>query len=423
MSKHLRNPSASKNEVKRLLEKGTLKAKEDLHQPESAPSREYFSPLKLFDISNNDVLDIFSFFLDPNQIHGKKELFLKGFCNLLRSRNASLFSDEWEKIFLQTDKIKILRKDSSFEKIDILILLKNYVLALIFTLKNEEKNVDQNIIELNNLIRKKHKKATPVIINISEENINNINISAFEFLIQLSLSEVVKTFSSCAQQSSDAKIIDFISLFVDYMNKEFIESYYIQKDSLYDLMKDEKNACAAALIMDAYIKFRRDTWEKFTNSLAKQCQIRYKGKVAFYSSDLNDLNINSTIIQFSFSDSKNWAITFACNTNKFERLNDFMWGISSKESKDCNFSHDAELTESLSYMMRNLFGEADFPSSRYWAWCRKGKDPFSISLQNDFPVNLEDPKWLGMLIKHDENELTECIWHKIDLILSYCKNE
>ena len=74
-------------------------------------------------------------------------------------------------------------------------------------------------------------------------------------------------------------------------------------------------------------------------------------------------------------------------------------------------------------MMRNLFGDADFPSNSYWAWCRKGKDPFAMDVKNDFPVNLEDPKWLGMLIKHDENDLTEFIWHKIDLILSYCRNE
>lgn len=65
MNKHFHipegNSSAGKHEVERLLDKGALKAKENPKQPKSAPSKEYFSPLMLFGITHNDVLDIFSF--------------------------------------------------------------------------------------------------------------------------------------------------------------------------------------------------------------------------------------------------------------------------------------------------------------------------------------------------------------------------
>ena len=85
------------------------------------------------------------------------------------------------------------------------------------------------------------------------------------------------------------------------------------------------------------------------------------------------------------------------------------------------FADEPELAESLSDMMKTLFGYGDHRCSGHWAWLREGKKDETIDYKADVPYSLEDPYWFSMLSRGDFEPLMECLFSKLDAILKYCE--
>lgn len=124
-------------------------------------------------------------------------------------------------------------------------------------------------------------------------------------------------------------------------------------------------------------------------------------------------------LRFLFTVSEKWCLSFACRPNNRGKAEGFCWGVCLTNGGF--FADEPELAESLSDMMKTLFGYGDHRCSGHWAWLREGKKDETIDCKADVPYSLEDPYWFSMLNRGDFEPLMECLFAKLDAILKYCE--
>ena len=124
-------------------------------------------------------------------------------------------------------------------------------------------------------------------------------------------------------------------------------------------------------------------------------------------------------LRFLFTTSEKWCLSFACRPNNRGKAEGFCWGVCLTNGGF--FADEPELAESLSDMMKTLFGCGDHRCSGHWAWMREGKQDETIDREADVPYSLEDPYWFSMLNRGDFEPLTRCLFSKLDAILKYCE--
>ena len=124
-------------------------------------------------------------------------------------------------------------------------------------------------------------------------------------------------------------------------------------------------------------------------------------------------------LRFLFTTSEKWCLSFACRPNNRGKAEGFCWGVCLTNGGF--FADEPELAESLSDMMKTLFGYGDHRCSGHWAWMREGKNGDTIDCKADVPYSLEDPYWFSLLNRGDFEPLTRCLFSKLDAILKYCE--
>lgn len=160
-------------------------------------------------------------------------------------------------------------------------------------------------------------------------------------------------------------------------------------------------------------------WQRFVRAVTDACRERYKFEVDCDTHFVSPENPEKFALRFLFTTSEKWCLSFACRPNNLSKAEGFCWGVCLTNGGF--FADEPELAESLSDMMKTLFGYGDHRYSGHWAWLREGKKDETIDCKADVPYSLEDPYWFSMLNRGDFEPLMECLFAKLDAILKYCE--
>lgn len=160
-------------------------------------------------------------------------------------------------------------------------------------------------------------------------------------------------------------------------------------------------------------------WQRFVRAVTDACRERYKFEVEYDTHFVSPENPEKFALRFLFTTSEKWCLSFACRPNARGKAEGFCWGVCLTNGGF--FADEPELAESLSDMMKTLFGYGDHRCSGHWAWMREGKNGDTIDCKADVPYSLEDPYWFSLLNRGDFEPLTRCLFSKLDAILKYCE--
>lgn len=211
----------------------------------------------------------------------------------------------------------------------------------------------------------------------------------------------------------------FVKAFAQYLFTNGADTQTGRKRKLYELLRSPENVAAAACISDAYADLVERNWQRFVLSITDACRDRYKFVVECDTHFVSPENPEKFALRFLFTTSEKWCLSFACRPNNRGKAEGFCWGVCLTNGGF--FADEPELAESLSDMMKTLFGYGDHRCSGHWAWMREGKNGDTIDCKADVPYSLEDPYWFSLLNRGDFEPLTRCLFSKLDAILKYCE--
>ena len=211
----------------------------------------------------------------------------------------------------------------------------------------------------------------------------------------------------------------FVKAFARYLLTNGADTRAGRKRKLYELLRSPENVTAAACISEAYADLVERNWQRFVRAVTDACRDRYKFEVDCDTHCVSPENPEKFTLRFLFTVSKKWGLSFACQPNARGKAEGFCWGVCLTNGGF--FADEPELAESLSDMMKTLFGYGDHQCSGHWAWMREGKNGDTIDCKADVPYSLEDPYWFSLLNRGDFEPLTRCLFSKLDAILKYCE--
>lgn len=211
----------------------------------------------------------------------------------------------------------------------------------------------------------------------------------------------------------------FVKAFARYLLTNGADTRAGRKRKLYELLRSPENVTAAACISEAYADLVERNWQRFVLSVTDACRDRYKFEVDCDTYVVSPENPEKFTLRFLFTVSTKWGLSFACQPNVRGKAEGFCWGVCLTNGGF--FADEPELAESLSDMMKTLFGCGDHQCSGHWAWMREGKNGETIDCKADVPYSLEDPYWFSLLNRGDYELLTKCLFSKLDAILKYCE--
>ena len=211
----------------------------------------------------------------------------------------------------------------------------------------------------------------------------------------------------------------FVEAFAQHLLTHGADTQAGRKRKLYELLRSPENVTAAACISEAYTDLVERNWQRFVRAVTDACRERYKFEVDCDTDNVSSEKPEKFVLRFLFMTSEKWCLSFACRPNNRGKAEGFCWGVCLTNGGF--FADEPELAESLSDMMKTLFGYGDHRCSGHWAWLREGKKDETINCKADVPYSLEDPYWFSMLSRGDFEPLMECLFSKLDAILKYCE--
>lgn len=377
-----------------------------------------FSPLSFFNPTPQSVASVIAFLLDPKASHGQSTLFLKAFCEdltqhieaagLARSVTVPELTDKTKVCFDQTNRSPDTNPSSS----DIgLVIVRCAPADTVVTAGTNDSSASLDIM----LQRGK----TVLIAHLGDSDCALRTNGEDAAIVRYSIVDFADMLLKAVEGIDFSDVRWFVAAFAQHLLTHGADTQAGRKRKLYELLRSPENVTAAACISEAYADLVECNWQRFVRAVTDACRERYKFEVDCDTHFVSPENPEKFALRFLFTTSEKWCLSFACRPNNRGKAEGFCWGVCLTNGGF--FADEPELAESLSDMMKTLFGYGDHRCSGHWAWLREGKKDETIDYKADVPYSLEDPYWFSMLSRGDFEPLMECLFAKLDAILNYCE--
>lgn len=377
-----------------------------------------FSPLSFFNPTPQSVASVIAFLLDPKASHGQSRLFLKAFCEdltkhieaagLARSITVPELTDKTKVCFEQTTRSPATNPCS----IDIgLVIVRCTPTEATVAADTDESSMSLSI--------KLQRGKNVVIADLRESDGPLTSHAEGADIVRYSIVDFADMLLKAVEGIDFSDVRWFVQAFAQHLLTHGVDTQTDRKRKLYELLRSPENVTAAACISEVYVDLVERNWQRFVRAVTDACRERYKFEVDCDTHFVSPENPEKFALRFLFSVSKKWCLAFACPRNDRGKAEGFCWGVC--RTNGGFFADEPELAESLSDMMKTLFGYGDHRCPGHCAWIREGKKGESIDYEADVPYSLEDPYWFSMLSRRDFEPLTRCLFSKLDAIRKYCE--
>lgn len=377
-----------------------------------------FSPLSFFNPTPQSVASVIAFLLDPQASHGQSTLFLSAFCEDLTRHLKAAGRARSIKVPLLTDRASVhLAETSKTHDVEPqaftngLVIVRCAPADTVVTAGTNDSSASLDI--------KLQRGKTVLIADLGDSDCALRTNGEDAAIVRYSIVDFADMLLQTDEQINVPDVRWFVKAFARYLLTNGADTQAGHKRKLYALLQSSENVQAAACISEAYADLVERNWQRFVRAVTDACRERYKFEVDCDTHFVSPENPEKFALRFLFTTSEKWCLSFACRPNNRSKAEGFCWGVCLTNGGF--FADEPELAESLSDMMKTLFGYGDHRCSGHWAWLREGKKDETIDCKADVPYSLEDPYWFSMLNRGDFEPLMECLFAKLDAILKYCE--
>lgn len=377
-----------------------------------------FSPLSFFKPTPLSVASVIAFLFDPKASHGQSTLFLNAFCEDLTRHLEAAGLALSVKVPPLTDNTSIYLTETTKPQ-DVAPRAFNNGLVIVRCTPTDTakaSNADDSSPSLD--IKLQRGKAV-LIADFDDSDYPWRTNGEGADIVRYSIVDFADMLMQTVEKIDVPDVRWFVKAFARYLLTNGADTQAGRKRKLYELLRSPENVTAAACISEAYADLVERNWQRFVLSVTDACRDRYKFEVDCDTHVVSPENPEKFTLRFLFTVSKKWGLSFACQPNVRGKAEGFCWGVCLTNGGF--FADEPELAESLSDMMKTLFGCGDHQCSGHWAWMREGKNGETIDFKADVPYSLEDPYWFSLLNRGDYELLTKCLFSKLDAILKYCE--
>lgn len=377
-----------------------------------------FSPLSFFNPTPKSVASVIAFLLDPQASHGQSTLFLSAFCEDLTRHLEVAGLARSIKVPPLTDRASVhLAETSKTHDVEPQALTNGLVIVrcapadTVVTAGTNDSSASLDI--------KLQRGKTVLIADLGDSDCALRTNGEDAAIVRYSIVDFADMLLQTDEQINVPDVRWFVKAFARYLLTNGADTQAGHKRKLYALLQSSENVQAAACISETYADLVERNWQRFVRAVTDACRERYKFEVDCDTHFVSPENPEKFALRFLFTTSEKWCLSFACRPNNRGKAEGFCWGVCLTSGGF--FADEPELAESLSDMMKTLFGYGDHRCSGHWAWLREGKKDETIDCKADVPYSLEDPYWFSMLNRGDFEPLMECLFAKLDAILKYCE--
>ena len=377
-----------------------------------------FSPLSFFNPTPLSVASVIAFLFDPKASHGQSTLFLNAFCEDLTRHLKAAGLALSVKVPPLTDKTSIYLTETTKPQ-DVEPRAFNNGLVIVRCTPTDTakaSNADGSSPSLD--IKLQRGKAV-LIADFDDSDCPWRTNGEGADIVRYSIVDCADMLMQTVEKIDVPDVRWFVKAFAQYLFTNGADTQTGRKRKLYELLRSPENVTAAACISEAYADLVERNWQRFVRAVTDACRERYKFEVDCDTHFVSPENPEKFALRFLFTTSEKWCLSFACRPNNRGKAEGFCCGVCLTNGGF--FADEPELAESLSDMMKTLFGYGDHRCSGHWAWLREGKKDETIDCKADVPYSLEDPYWFSMLSRGDFEPLMECLFSKLDAILKYCE--
>lgn len=377
-----------------------------------------FSPLSFFKPTLLSVASVIAFLLNPKASHGQSMLFLDAFSEDLSRHLEATGLARSVKVPPLTDRASVhLAETSKTHNVEPQAFNNGLVIVRCTpTDTAKASNADGSSPSLN--IKLQRGKAV-LIADFDDSDYPWRTNGEGADIVRYSIVDCADMLMQTVEKIDVPDVRWFVKAFAQYLFTNGADTQTGRKRKLYELLRSPENVTAAACISEAYADLVERNWQRFVRAVTDACRDRYKFEVDCDTHCVSPENPEKFTLRFLFTVSKKWGLSFACQPNARGKAEGFCWGVCLTNGGF--FADEPELAESLSDMMKTLFGYGDHRCSGHWAWMREGKNGDTIDCKADVPYSLEDPYWFSLLNRGDFEPLTRCLFSKLDAILKYCE--
>lgn len=377
-----------------------------------------FSPLSFFNPTPQSVASVIAFLLDPQASHGQSTLFLSAFCEdltrhleaagLARSIKVPPLTDRASVHLAETSKTHDVEPQAFTNG---LVIVRCAPADTVVTAGTNDSSASLDI--------KLQRGKTVLIADLGDSDCALRTNGEDAAIVRYSIVDFADMLLKTDEQINVPEVRWFVEAFAQHLLTHGADTQAGRKRKLYELLRSPENVTAAACISETYADLVERNWQRFVRAVTDACRERYKFEVDCDTHFVSPENPEKFALRFLFTVSEKWCLSFACRPNNRGKAEGFCWGVCLTNGGF--FADEPELAESLSDMMKTLFGYGDHRCSGHWAWLREGKKDETIDCKADVAYSLEDPYWFSMLNRGDFEPLMECLFAKLDAILKYCE--
>lgn len=377
-----------------------------------------FSPLSFFNPTPLSVASVIAFLFDPKASHGQSTLFLNAFCEDLTRHLEAAGLALSVKVPPLTDNTSIYLTETTKPQ-DVAPRAFNNGLVIVRCAPANTTDASGAVDSSPSLDIKLQRGKAVLIADFDDSDYPWRTNGEGADIVRYSIVDFADMLMQTVEKIDVPDVRWFVKAFARYLLTNGADTQAGRKRKLYELLRSPENVTAAACISEAYADLVERNWQRFVRAVTDACRDRYKFEVDCDTHCVSPENPEKFTLRFLFTVSKKWGLSFACQPNARGKAEGFCWGVSLTNGGF--FADEPELAESLSDMMKTLFGYGDHRCSGHWAWMREGKNGDTIDCKADVPYSLEDPYWFSLLNRGDYELLTKCLFSKLDAILKYCE--
>lgn len=377
-----------------------------------------FSPLSFFNPTPLSVASVIAFLFDPKASHAQSTLFLNAFCEDLTRHLEAADLALSVKVPPLTDNTSIYLTETTKPQ-DVAPRAFNNGLVIVRCAPANTTDASGAVDSSPSLDIKLQRGKAVLIADFGDSDCPWRTNGEGADIVRYSIVDFADMLVQTVEKIDVPDVRWFVKAFARYLLTNGADTRAGRKRKLYELLRSPENVAAAACISDAYADLVERNWQRFVRAVTDACRDRYKFEVDCDTHCVSPENPEKFTLRFLFTVSKKWGLSFACQPNARGKAEGFCWGVCLTNGGF--FADEPELAESLSDMMKTLFGYGDHRCSGHWAWMREGKNGDTIDCKADVPYSLEDPYWFSLLNRGDFEPLTRCLFLKLDAILKYCE--
>lgn len=377
-----------------------------------------FSPLSFFNPTPLSVASVIAFLFDPKASHGQSTLFLNAFCEDLTRHLEAAGLALSVKVPPLTDNTSIYLTETTKPQ-DVAPRAFNNGLVIVRCAPANTTDASGAVDSSPSLDIKLQRGKAVLIADFGDSDCPWRTNGEGADIVRYSIVDFADMLVQTVEKIDVPDVRWFVKAFARYLLTNGADTRAGRKRKLYELLRSPENVTAAACISEAYADLVERNWQRFVRAVTDACRDRYKFEVDCDTHCVSPENPEKFTLRFLFTVSKKWGLSFACQPNARGKAEGFCWGVCLTNGGF--FADEPELAESLSDMMKTLFGYGDHRCSGHWAWMREGKNGDTIDCKAGVPYSLEDPYWFSLLNRGDFEPLTRCLFLKLDAILKYCE--